>query len=127
MGKQGHRREKNTAVRDSMMKEYGKQLSQMGDKEFNDLAMAIPSTHPMMSVVYAEHQKRYKRQWQELMDSAPSPELRALAEDIRTPESFERFLHETGNRESFEQLCEGDEEAFKQLVSGFSEQTGRVN
>lgn len=127
MGKQGHKREKNTAIRDNMLKEYENQLSQMSDEKFSDLAMTIPPKHPMMPVVYAEHQKRSRRQWQELMDSAPSPEMRELAEDIRKPETFERFLHETGNRESFKQLCEGDEEAFEQIVNGLSEQTGRMN
>lgn len=125
MGK--HKREKNTAIRDIMVKEYEKQLAQMSDEDFENLAMAIPSKHPMMPVVYAEHQKRHNRQLQELMDSAPSPEMRELAKDIMNPETFERFLRETGNTESFERMCEGDEKAFNHLVSGLSEQTGRVN
>jgi hypothetical protein len=63
MGKQGHKREKNTAVRDSMLKEYEKQLAQMSDKDFDDLAMAIPPKHAMFPAVYQEYQKRSKRQW----------------------------------------------------------------
>lgn len=127
MKKKEQRYQKQTAVRDHMIKEYKKQIEQMSDDDFSNLALAIPPTHPMMPVVYQEHQKRSQRKWQELMDTAPSPEMRELAEEIHSPEVFKRFLRETNLAKEFQTLCEGDEEAFEQMMSSLSEQVGRAN
>ncbi len=127
MSKQKHNRQKQTAVRDTMLKEYEKQLSQMSDEDFLNLSMAIPPENPMVPAVWAEHQKRHQKRMQEFMDTAPSPELKKLAEDIFSTETFDRFLQENGENEGFKRLCEGNEEVFGQLVSGHSEKTGRMN
>jgi hypothetical protein len=127
MRKRKQKQQKQTAVRDSMLKEYEKQLAHMSDKDFDDLIMAIPPKHPMVPAVYQEHQKRSKRKWQELMDNAPSDEMREMAQDLLRPETFERFLRETNSTEGFQQLCQGDEALFEETVSRVSERTGRMN
>jgi len=127
MKKKEHKHQKQTAVRDRLIQDYEKRLARMSDEDFQALALAIPPKHVLFPVVYQEHKKRSRRRWQELMDEAPSDEMRAMAQDLLKPETFERFLRETDSAERFEQLCQGDEERFEQMMSGLSEQAGQVN
>lgn len=125
MGKQGHKQEKNTAVRDKMLSLSKQQLSSMSMDEIGALALSASPSHPLFLPILEE----MKRRQQELLDNAPSSELRELAEEAFKKETFNQYLEETGQTEEFRrQAIESEnEEIFEQIVNHASERSGRMN
>jgi len=125
MGKQGHKREKSTAVRDKMLSLSKQQLSSMSMDEIGALALSASPSHPLFLPILEE----MKRRRQELLDNAPSPELREFAEEAFKKETFDQYLEETNQTEEFKrQAIESEnEEVFEQIVNQVSERSGRMN
>ena len=108
---------------------YLVELAKMTDEELDALSMAMPTSDPRFPAVFQEFERRMPQRIQAIAISSPlsEEETQEIMGEVLNPETFERFLDETGSREEFNRIAAGYEGQLEQVVEAINDNHSRLN